>query len=61
MSVNGFQDHEILQKYIISLYWAFMTMTTVGYGDIVPYSSSEKLLTILIMCISCGVFAWILG
>lgn len=38
-----------------------MTMTTVGYGDIVPYSSSEKLYTIFMMLVACGMFAWIMG
>jgi hyperpolarization activated cyclic nucleotide-gated potassium channel 2 len=38
-----------------------MTMTTVGYGDIFPHSSEEKLYTILAMIVSCGVFAYIMG
>ena len=29
------------------LYFSFITMLTVGYGDIVPYSSAAKLLTII--------------
>ena len=36
-------------------------MTTVGYGDIHPESSEEKLYTICMMVVSCGVFAWIMG
>jgi hypothetical protein len=48
-------------QYLTALYWAFMTMTTVGYGDVFPYSSGEKLYTILAMIISCGVFAYIMG
>jgi len=36
-------------------------MTTVGYGDIVPHNSNEKVVTILMMVISCGIFAWIMG
>lgn len=48
-------------QYLTSLYWSFMTMTTVGYGDVVPHSSEEKLLSIFMMIISCGVFAWIMG
>jgi len=38
-----------------------MTMTTVGYGDITPQNSKEKLVTILMMCVSCAIFAWVMG
>ena len=38
-----------------------MTMTTVGYGDITPSTSNERLYTIFSMIVACGVFAWIMG
>jgi len=38
-----------------------MTMTTVGYGDITPCTSNERLYTIFSMIVACGVFAWIMG
>ena len=33
-------------------------MISVGYGDIVPESNSEIIPSIVIMLISCGVFAY---
>ncbi len=33
-------------------------MVTVGYGDIVPSNIYEKIYTIFIVFISCGVFAY---
>jgi hypothetical protein len=35
------------------MYWGFTTITTVGYGDIVPHTNPEKLYSIFVMY--CGV------
>lgn len=29
----GFEDHSPIYKYLLSIYWSFQTVTTVGYGD----------------------------
>lgn len=34
-SIN-MQDEDVFYKYITSLYWASVTIITVGYGDILP-------------------------
>lgn len=57
----GIQDSPNFDKYIISLYWAFTTMTTVGYGDVSPYTMSEKIYAMFSMLIACGVFAYVVG
>jgi hypothetical protein len=36
-------------------------MTTVGYGDVVPKTSVEKLYAMASMIITCGMFAYIIG
>ncbi len=40
-----------------SMYWAIVTMTTVGYGDIAPQTVPGKLLASLVMIIGYGIIA----
>lgn len=54
IDVETFPDGDM---YLVCFYWAITTMTTIGYGDIVPVTDAEKLLTLLVMCIGerlCG-------
>ena len=37
------------QQYVVSLYWSFTTMTTLGYGDITPQNSSERIFAMACM------------
>jgi len=61
LTISGIHDASNFDKYIISLYWAFTTMTTVGYGDVSPYTMSEKIYAMFSMLIACGVFAYVVG
>lgn len=45
----NYQDSDSATKYIASIYWVFTTMTTVGYGDISPYTGIERSFTLLVM------------
>ena len=51
----------VAERYVVSVYWAFTTMITVGYGDIVPTNFSERIYTIIIMVVAGGVFGYSLN
>lgn len=36
-------------------------MSTIGYGDISPHTSPERVVGMVLMCIGCAFFAWITG
>jgi len=55
------QEEEKGEQYIAALYWAFTTMTTVGYGDIVPKSDAERVYAIVSMIFGATSFGYITG
>ena len=57
----GFQESDIKTQYIASLYWAFATMLTVGYGDIYPTNSGERLYALCTMLLGSVVFGAIIS
>ena len=61
LETNREEEISTYEYYITSLYFAFTTMCTVGYGDITPQNANEMIVTISCMFLSCGYFAYILG
>ncbi len=51
----------ISQLYLRSLYFAIITITTIGYGDISATTDLERVLVGLMALISSGVFAYIVS
>ncbi|EGR29530.1 hypothetical protein IMG5_154180 [Ichthyophthirius multifiliis] len=64
--INWIEENQLSEslfqgKYICSLYWAVITMLTVGYGDIRPYNIKERIIVIFITIFSCGIYAYALN
>lgn len=56
-------DHTLYngEVYIVSLYWAVMTMSTIGYGDVVAKTTAERVVATFGMFIGSSIFAYIVG
>ncbi|CAD8104827.1 unnamed protein product [Paramecium primaurelia] len=48
-------------KYFTSLYWVTITSMTVGYGDIIPVTTPEKILVTFFTFLVVGTFGYALG
>ncbi|KAG2430911.1 hypothetical protein HXX76_009883 [Chlamydomonas incerta] len=57
----GLVDADNLVKYITSLYFVVITFTTVGYGDIAPVTTAERVLTCLGMMIGVVMLGYIVS
>ncbi|CAD8052426.1 unnamed protein product [Paramecium sonneborni] len=55
---NHLEDKSIWSKYNAAFYWATMTMTTVGYGDVVAINEIEKIVASMVMFLSSCAFAY---
>jgi hypothetical protein len=47
--------------YTTSIYWAFMTLTTIGYGDVVPVSDGERWVAVFAMAVGGAFYAYMVG
>ena len=40
---EGLNGRETRDRYVSALYWSIMTLTSIGYGDIVPQNTYERI------------------
>lgn len=48
-------------QYLRSIYWTVTTLTTIGYGDIVPVTNEQIIYTIFVMLMGVGVYGYVIG
>mmetsp|Transcript_349 Transcript_349/g.1218 ORF Transcript_349/g.1218 Transcript_349/m.1218 type:complete len:546 (-) Transcript_349:98-1735(-) len=62
-SGRSMRDAQRPTQYLTTLYWAFATMTTVGYGDVTPALDNEAGLvaTIVSQVLGTMIFAYVIG
>jgi len=48
-------------EYVNALYWAIATVATVGYGDITPENTTQKIFAICVMIFGVGMFGYVVG
>mmetsp|Transcript_22528 Transcript_22528/g.58745 ORF Transcript_22528/g.58745 Transcript_22528/m.58745 type:complete len:645 (-) Transcript_22528:387-2321(-) len=47
--------------YLSAVYWTFTTLSTTGYGDLVPVNDTERVYTVCMMVLNIGLTAYIVG
>jgi hypothetical protein len=58
---NSMKDENMLNKYAASIYWATVTCTTVGYGDITPTNFYELIWALCIIMFGVAFFSYVLS
>jgi len=56
-SIEGDIQPEVFGSILQSMWWSVVTMTTVGYGDVVPVTALGKLISTFIMLVGVGLVA----
>ncbi|CAG9325786.1 unnamed protein product [Blepharisma stoltei] len=54
-------DLSLAEKYVISLYWAFTTLLTIGYGDIHAHTTPEKIVAMICMVFASAFYGYAIG
>lgn len=54
-------DDDSITSYSFVMYWAFQTLTTVGYGDFGAYNTIEIFITIIWMFLGVAFYSFVVG
>lgn len=59
--VHDFGRKEFLDSYAMAMYWAVTTLSTVGYGDVVPQTHFARFYAMGTMLTGVGIFGIVIG
>jgi len=51
----------VMKIYLGAFYFCFTTMTTIGYGDVHPYSNTERIVAICLQCFGGFMYAYVIS
>ncbi|KAL2327098.1 hypothetical protein Fmac_020525 [Flemingia macrophylla] len=57
----NFKELSLWERYVTSMYWSIVTLTTTGYGDLHAENTREMLFDIFYMLFDLGLTAYIIG
>ncbi len=62
LSMQGMgAGQELVSSYILALYWCISTLSSVGYGDVIPTNTGERIYAIGVMMVGVGMYSYIIG
>ena len=54
-------DDSLVSLYIVSLYWSTATLSTLGYGDVIPTTDLERVFVVVATILGGSMYAYIVG
>lgn len=59
--IHGLIDSDNFTQYISAMYWAFQTLTTVGYGDMQGKTMEERVFSVLWILFGVAFYSFTIG
>lgn len=51
----------VAQKYVAALYWSVATLSTLGYGDVIPVNDTERIIASFLTVVGASAYAYMVG
>lgn len=61
LSIEDFHNASLRVRYVTSIYWSIVTITTTGYGDLHPVNDQEMTFGICYLFFILGLQAYLIG